>query len=117
MLKYQKLLSGFAQLNDLLLKMLMTTQNRGHLELVLLLATEPEGTVVGNFKEKYLETKPLGSQEVLTLLVSTPSSDCPPARALEHMQLSFWATFLLQCLLKSVQWLFGFSPLSFYEEI
>lgn len=93
----------------------MTTQNHGHLELVLLLATELEGTVAGNFKEKDTETKLPGSQEVLTLLVSTPSSACPLARAREHTQLSFWATFLLQCLLKSVEWLFGFSPLPFMK--
>lgn len=116
-LKYQEVFSVFAGLNDLLPKTLMTTQNHRHLELVVLLVTEPEGTAVGNFKEKYVEMEPLGWEEVLTLLVPAPSSACPLPRAQQHMRLSFRATFLLQCLLKSIQWLFGFSPLSFYEEI
>lgn len=60
MLKYQEVFSVFAGLNDLLPKTLMTTQNHRHLELVVLLVTEPEGTAVGNFKEKYVETEPLG---------------------------------------------------------
>lgn len=64
-----------------------------------------------------MERKLFGSQGIVALLVSAPSSDCPLARAQEHPQIPFWATCLLQCLLKSVQWLFGFSPLAFYEEI
>lgn len=88
----------------------MATGNCGHLQLVLLLVTE---LWVGNFKEKYINTKLRGSQEVVTLLVLCPSC----AKGTGHTQLSFRATFLLRCLLKSLQWLFGFSPLSFYEEI
>lgn len=74
--------------------------------------------MAGNFKEKYIETKPLGSEEVLTLVLSAPSSDCPLARAQECTQIVLLGYFSFAMFIEiHVMALWLFSPLSFYEEI